>query len=94
MSAIAWAWRLPSTVKPRSTPKAPAQSSSTMQIAVRTKVAPRSSCRRRDQRENVAVAVHASTSSGVDICRTLVDEMVEGVMTPSPGISGKSGDEA
>ena len=31
---------------------------------------------------------------GVDICRTLVDEIVEGVMTPRPGISGKSGDEA
>jgi hypothetical protein len=28
---------------------------------------------------------------GVDICRVSLDEMVEGVMTPMPGSSGKSG---
>jgi hypothetical protein len=30
---------------------------------------------------------------GVESCKTSVDEIVEGVMTPSPGISGKSGAE-
>ena len=43
---MAWAWRLPYTVKPTSTPMAPAHSSTTMQMAVKMKVAPRSSARR------------------------------------------------
>jgi hypothetical protein len=31
---------------------------------------------------------------GVDIWRTFVEEMLDGIMTPRPGSSGKSGEAA
>jgi len=64
-----------------------------MQMAVKTNVAPRSS-RERD-RQNRRIPERATGYElGFDICRTLVDEMVDGVMTPMPGSNGNSGLEA
>ena len=96
MSASACAWRLPYTVNPTSTPVAPAQRSSTIDSAVKTSVAPRSLARRPTNFLIILrhlCIVNSYEPLGVEICRTLVDEMVVGVMSPIPGSSGKSGDE-
>ena len=66
-----------------------------MAIAVKMSVAPRSSWRpshtnRRILRNFLTILTY---EVGVESWSTLVDEMVDGVMTPRPGISGKSGAE-
>jgi hypothetical protein len=64
-----------------------------MVIAVRTSAAPRSSSlRRRNNLWNIFTAL-IYAPLGVESCKTLVDEIVDGVMTESPGNSGNSGAE-
>jgi hypothetical protein len=64
-----------------------------MQIAVKMSVAPRSS-RRRPRRDGLIHDGARIYELGVESWRTSVDEIVEGVMTPRPGISGNSGEDA
>jgi hypothetical protein len=66
-----------------------------MLIAVKIRTAPRSSRRRlRSDRLILLIVDTALTYElGVESWRTLVDEIVDGVMTLRPGISGNSGDE-
>ena len=95
MSAMACACLLPSTLNPTSTPMAPAPRSAIMLIAVKMSVAPRSSLRRpHTKRLILATCDMACTYElGVDSWRMLVDEIVDGVITPNPGITGNRGDE-
>ena len=69
---------------------APPQSSTTMQMAVRTKVAPRSS-RDRGMRKRRILGSATGYELGFEIWRTSVDEIVDGVMMPIPGRSGNRG---
>ena len=71
---------------------APAPSSDTMQTAVKTKVAPRSSSRRRAAEHSLNRCIFTSsapTSSESRAGGRSVDEMVDGVMTPEPGQLGE-----
>ena len=67
-----------------------------MLIAVKMSVAPRSSRRRPHTNRRIlrSLVMIPTYELGVEIWRTSVDEMVDGVMTPRPGITGKSGVEA
>ena len=78
----------PTVVRPRSTAKAPPHSSRIIEMATRMRVAPRSS---RTRRHGLRRFTFLPYELGVDICRVLLDEIVEGVTTPMPGSSGKSG---
>jgi hypothetical protein len=61
-----------------------------MQTAVSTNVAPLSSFRRRTSSRWIFI-LRIGYELGLEIWRTSVDEMVEGMMTPIPGSSGKRG---
>ncbi len=66
-----------------------------MATAVKMSVAPRSSWRRSRTKRRIlrSLLMILTYEVGVESWRTLDDEMVDGVMTPRPGISGKSGVE-
>ena len=66
-----------------------------MLIAVKMSTAPRSSRRRLRSDRLILLIVDTvlTYELGVESWRTFVDEIVDGVMTPRPGISGNSGDE-
>jgi len=64
-----------------------------MLIAVKMSVAPRSSRRRPHTKCRMLrnLVIILTYELGVDIWSVLVDEIVEGVITPNPGITGNSG---
>ena len=74
-------------------PMALAHKSTIMHMAVKTSTAPRSSSRwvRKNRR---MVDTRRTYEVGVESWRTFVDERLDGMMTPKPGSSGNSGEEA
>ncbi len=66
-----------------------------MLIAVKMSVAPRSSRRRPHTNRRILrnLVMPLTYELGVESWRMLVEEIVDGVITPNPGISGKSGAE-
>ncbi len=75
------------------TPMAPPQKSSTMQSAVNTNVAPRSSRRRASWFRRECLGRRIGYELGVETWSTLVEDSWDGVMMLIPGSSGNSGFE-